>query len=840
MDDGPPIHASPVVSTNRQVLWDPAQRPPSPLNLTRRSPAPVPPRTCAQEASASPYGGSPYGAIPSASPVPLRRYNSVTSPAPPASALPSSSPAPKSPLLRTPSLGAPVRISAAKEQALPPMFLPPTPSEPLPIAVPLYIPPNRPPAGPAYEQRAQPQRGPGPLPRGNSGATPSAGGPAASRRAPPIPRHSSLPLAASAYPSGNYTPAVTSNASYPVLSDNLRKYPTEPAGNCVTSRNGGGRYGNGGGWGASAIQRSTSAPVADDEAWGAPREAARYGGEGEWEDGEEGEEEGEEGEDWGEELGESEMAGQGEAHCEGMRDAGGWGVNARTGGPAGGEARGWYGEESRRQLDRSYLTNHERQQQQQQQQQQHLARHLSLEPLVTENRGGQKRDGEQAHGEERGEHLQRQASDGQCLARNGGYGGRAHAERQDRQQPDRRYLDRRHADGMYVDRSEPDRERLIELRLKRVERRRQQQWHHEQQRRAAQRLQMERRQQWQLWRMQQGQLGQLGQLGQGQEQQQGWCQQQQEQQQQQQVYEAQEAERDEYEMEQQSTSPYQQNTPPYQQATSPYQQATSPYQQSTSPLQQATSPYQQTTPPYQPLSHRTRSLPQHHHSSHHSSHQPCTDHSTSNAYTNSPFPRSTCTSHLQRTASDGRGITGRVAPDQVVPGQVASGQVFVPCQMVPGEAVYNQLVPGQVLLPNQMAPAQVVPQLLPSKSLRQLKRTPELDSRAHQLAEAGQGGSRAHQQQDAHTGWAGGEGDLPDPVPSHSASSLSSPPCSPPASTGTAICHSPSSPSSPSSSSSSLVWPGGNGPDWVGRGRIGVGAADKWVACFVPQCWNRN
>ncbi|CAI5493907.1 unnamed protein product [Closterium sp. Naga37s-1] len=839
---------------------------------TRRFPAPIPPRTCAQEASACPYSasphsGSPYGAISSASPVPLRRYNSVTSPAPPPVSLPpaGSSPAPKSPLFRTPSLGAPVRISAAREQPSPPMFLPPTASETLPIAVPLYIPPNHPPAGPAdrsfapscayepraqqldrafvldggcaYEQRVPPRGPPGPLARGNSGA--------ASRRAAPIPRHSSLPLAASAYPSGNYSSAVT-NSPCPVL-NNHQRHAKGPAGNLVTSRDSGGKYDQAGGWEKPFIHRSTSAPVPDDEAWEEEREY------------EEGEEE-EEGEDWEEEMGENEMAAEGEGRRGEMSGAGGWGVSARTGGAAGGETRGWRGEEPRRQLDRSYLTSAYDQQQQQQQQQSHLARHLSLEPHLTDNRSGQTRgDGERAEGREgRGANLLRQASDGQCLARNGGYGRGARRDAQDGQyrgdrqqpdrqqpdrqqpeQPDRRQLDRRHVDGMYVDRSEPDRERLIELRLRRVERRRQQQWHHERQRKAAHRLMAERRQQWELWRQQQQQglgqeeqgqkQGQQGQ-GQGQEQQQEWFQKQQ----QQQVYEQQQPERDEYEREQPATSPYQQATSPYQQATSPYQQATSPYQQATSPYQQATSPYQQATSPYQSLTHRTRLLPQHY--------QPCTDQAnptcTSSALPSNPTCTSsalpsnpTCTSHLQRSASDGRAMTGQVAPDKDSP---------------------DQVVPAQVLGPNPMAPGQVVPQLVPSRSLRQLRRVPPLDSKAQK------------QQPDPHRQRADTQEQracvaAPEPTQSSSHQTLSqspppcsspylpprsppqsppisppyaspcSPPLSPPASTGTAICHSPS-----------FVWPRGNGPDFGTGGRAALGGADKWVACFVPQCWNRN
>ncbi|CAI5531883.1 unnamed protein product [Closterium sp. Naga37s-1] len=672
MDDGPPILAYPV-STSRQVPWDPAQRPPSPLNpATRRFPAPIPPRTCAQEASASPYGasphsGSPYGAVPSASPAPLRRYNSVTSPAPPPVSLPpaGTSPAPKSPLFRTPSLGAPVRIAAAREQQPPPMFLPPTASEPLPIAVPLYIPPDHPPPGPAdrsfapscaYEQRGPPPRGPaGPLARGNGGGNPAACG-AASHRAAPIPRHSSLPLAASAYPSGNYSSAVT-NSPYPAPS-NFQRHAKEPAGNPVTSRDGSGKSVQAGGWEKPFIHRSTSAPVPDDEAWEEERE---YG--------EDGEEE-EEGEDWEEEMGENEMAAEGEGRRGEMSGAGGWGVSARTGGAAGGEMRGWRGEEPRRQLDSAYQTSPYNQEQQQQQQS-HLARHLSLEPHLTDNRCAQTRgDGERAEGREgRGASLLRQASDGQCLARNGGYGrgtrgdaqdgqdrqypDRHYPDRQipdrqqpdrqqldrqqqvrqqpdrqqpdrqqqsDRQQPDRRHLDRRHADGMYVDRSEPDRERLIELRLRRV------------------------------------------------------------------------------------------------------------------------------------------------------------------------------------------------------------------------------------------APGQVVPQLLPSRSLRQLRRMPPLDTKAQK------------QQPDPHRERADTQAQraclaAPEPTQSSSYQTLSqspppcsspyspahshpytspcSPPLSPPASTGTAICHSPSL-SSPSSSSSSFVWPRGNGPDFGAGGRAALGGADKWVACFVPQCWNRN
>ncbi|CAI5982336.1 unnamed protein product, partial [Closterium sp. NIES-65] len=640
-----------------------------------RFPAPIPPRTCAQEASACPYSasphsGSPYGAISSASPVPLRRYNSVTSPAPPPVSLPpaGSSPAPKSPLFRTPSLGAPVRISAAREQPSPPMFLPPTASETLPIAVPLYIPPNHPPAGPAdrsfapscayepraqqldrafvhdggcaYEQRVPPRGPPGPLAWGNSGA--------ASRRAAPIPRHSSLPLAASAYPSGNYSSAVT-NSPCPVL-NNHQRHAKGPAGNLVTRRDSSGKYDQAGGWEKPFIHRSTSAPVPDDEAWEEEREY------------EEGEEE-EEGEDWEEEMGENEMAAEGEGRRGEMSGAGGWGVSARTGGAAGGETRGWRGEEPRRQLDRSYLTSAYDQQQQQQQQQSHLARHLSLEPHLTDNRSGQTRgDGERAEGREgRGANLLRQASDGQCLARNGGYGRGARGDAQDGQyrgdrqqpdrqqpeQPDRRQLDRRHVDGMYVDRSEPDRERLIELRLR------------------------------------------------------------------------------------------------------------------------------------------------------------------------------------------------RVAPDKDSP---------------------DQVVPAQVLGPNPMAPGQVVPQLVPSRSLRQLRRVPPLDSKAQK------------QQPDPHRQRADTQEQracvsAPEPTQSSSHQTLSqspppcsspylpprsspqsppisppyaspcSPPLSPPASTGTAICH---SPSLSSSSSSSFVWPRGNGPDFGTGGRAALGGADKWVACFVPQCWNRN
>ncbi|CAI5514646.1 unnamed protein product [Closterium sp. Naga37s-1] len=763
MDDEPPILAYP---SNRQVPWDPAQRPPSPLNpAARRFPAPIPPRTCAQEASASPYGasphsGSPYGAVSSASPVPLRRYNSVTSPAPPPVSVPpaGSSPAPKSPLFRTPSLGTPVRISAAREQPSPPMFLPPTASGSLPIAVPLYIPPNHPPVGPAdrsfapscaYEPRAQhldrafahdggcayeqrvPPRGPAaPLARGNSGA--------ASRRAAPIPRHSSLPLAASAYPSGNYSSAV-SNGPCPAPSNNQR-HAKGPAGNLVTSGEDSGKYVQAGGWEKPFIHRSTSAPVPDDEAWEEEREY------------EEGEEE-EEGEDWEEEMGENEMAPEGEGRKGEMSGAGGWQVSARAGGPAGGETRGWRGEEPRRQPDRAYLTSPYDQQQQQQQQQSHLARHLSLEPQFADNRCGQTRGDEQrAEGREgRGANLLRQASDGQCLARNGGYGrggrgdaqdeqDRQYLDRQcpdrqqpdrqqpdrqqpdrqqpnrqqpdrqqpdrqqpdrqqpdrqqpdrqqpDRQQPDRRHLDRRHADGMYVDRSEPDRERLIELRLRRH-------------------------------------------------------------------------------------------------------------------------------------------------------YQPCTDHANTACNSTTLPSKPACTNHLQRSASDGRAMTGQVAPDR------DSTDCDSPDQVVPAQMpVPNLVACGQV------APGQVVPQLLPSRSLRQLRRMPPLDSRTQQ--------QQQQQQPDTRTPRARVAVPEPTQSPSYQTSSPylpprpplqspptsppytspCSPPLSPPASTGTAICHSPSH-SSPSSSSS-FVWPRGNGPDFGAGGRAALGGADKWVACFVPQCWNRN
>ncbi|CAI7782838.1 unnamed protein product [Closterium sp. NIES-53] len=768
MDDEPPILAYPV-SSNRQVPWDPAQRPPSPLNpAARRFPAPIPPRTCAQEASASPYGasphsGSPYGAVSSASPVPLRRYNSVTSPAPPPVSVPpaGSSPAPKSPLFRTPSLGTPVRISAAREQPSPPMFLPPTASGALPIAVPLYIPP---PVGPAdrsfapscaYEPRAQhldrafahdggcayeqrvPPRGPaGPLARGNSGA--------ASRRAAPIPRHSSLPLASSAYPSGNYSSAV-SNGPCPVPSNNQR-HAKGPAGNLVTNGEDSGKYVQAGGWEKPFIHRSTSAPVPDDEAWEEEREY------------EEGEEE-EEGEDWEEEMGENEMAPEGEGRRGEMSGAGGWQVSARAGGPAGGETRGWRGEEPRRQPDRAYLTSpYDQQQQQQQQQQSQLARHLSLEPQFADNRcetdndeyvddddddddfgedndtngDGDRDDGDENGDEEDGDGDGDDDDDGGVDGDDGSGGAQADGGATAAVAA----VAAAAAAGAVAGAG--------------------------------------------------GAGAKAGAAGTG-----------------------------------AGAST----------ATGVVSAAAAAAAgQATSPYQQATSPYQQATSPYQSLTHRTRSLPQHY--------QPCTDHSNT-ACNSSVLPSNpACASHLQRSASDGRAITGQMAPDQDSPDCDSPDQV-VPAQVL----VPNQMTPGQV------APGQVVPQLLPSRSMRQLRRMPPLDSRTQQQ----------QQQPDIRTQRARVAVPEPTQSPSYQTSSPClpprsphqspptsppytspcSPPLSPPASTGTAICHSPSL-SSPSSSSSSFVWPRGNGPDFAAGGRAALGGADKWVACFVPQCWTRN